>query len=187
MQTNGLAMKTRRNAIKMTSINKVLVKDISLLSSLATQTIIESHGHSAPAEDMNNYIAEKYTEEIFKGELGDPKNIYNFIYHDDQLAGFSKIVFDCPYEGSQLQNITKLDRIYILKKFYEQKLGQQLFQFNVDLAKKNKQAGMWLYVWQENARAIRFYEKNGFRVIGSHDFQVSPTHSNPNHHMLLLF
>jgi ribosomal protein S18 acetylase RimI-like enzyme len=170
----------------MTAIYKVTKNEISLLSTLATQTIIESHGHSAPAEDMNAYIAEKYTEAVFKDELSNPKNIYYFIYHNGELAGFSKIVFDCPYEGS-LQNVTKLDRIYILKKFYDQKLGQQLFQFNVDLAKENKQAGMWLYVWKENPRAVRFYEKNGFKVIGSHDFQVSPRHSNPNHQMLLLF
>jgi ribosomal protein S18 acetylase RimI-like enzyme len=171
----------------MIAIRKASISDVSLLSPLATQTIIESHGHSAPAEDMNAYIAEKYTEEIFRAELSDPQNIYYFIYHNDRLAGFSKIVFDCPYEGSQLQNITKLDRIYILKEFYDQKLGQQLFQFNVDLSKKNGQAAMWLYTWIENVRAIRFYEKNGFKIIGCHDFQVSPTHSNPNHHMLLLF
>ena len=145
----------------MTSICKAGEKDISLLSSLATTTIIESHGHSAPAEDMNNYITEKYTEAVFKEELSDPKNIYYFIYHDDELAGFSKIVFNCPYEASPIENVTKLDRIYVLKKFYDQKLGQQLFQFNVDLAKENKQAGMWLYVWKENPRAIRFYEKLG--------------------------
>jgi len=171
----------------MTSICKAGEKDVSLLSSLATTTIIESHGHSAPAEDMNNYIAEKYTETVFKDELSDTKNIYHFIYHDNELAGFSKIVFNCSYEGSPIENVTKLDRIYVLRKFYDQKLGRQLFQFNVDLAKANGQAGMWLYTWVENTRAIRFYEKNGFRIIGSHDFHVSPRHSNPNHHMLLLF
>ena len=171
----------------MTSICKASERDIPVLSNLAKLTLIESHGHSAPAEDMNNYIAEKYTEAVFEKELSDPNNIYHFIYLDNKPVGFSKIVFNCPYEGSELQNVTKLDRIYVLREFYDQKLGQQLFQFNVDLAKANGQAGMWLYTWVENARAIRFYQKNGFRIIGGHDFQVSPTHSNPNHHMLLLF
>jgi len=171
----------------MIFIHKITEKDIPLLSNLARTTILESHGHSAPAADMNNYIAEKYTEAVFEKELSDPNNIYHFIYYNDKAVGFSKIVFNCPYEGSTIQNITKLDRIYVLREFYDKKLGQQLFQFNVDLAKENNQAGMWLYTWIENTRAIRFYEKNGFKIIGSHDFHVSPTHSNPNHHMLLLF
>jgi hypothetical protein len=57
----------------MIAIRKASISDVSLLSPLATQTIIESHGHSAPAEDMNAYIAEKYTEEIFRAELSDPQ------------------------------------------------------------------------------------------------------------------
>ena len=30
---------------------------------------------------------------------------------------------------------------------------------------------VWLGVWEENPRAIRFYEKNGFVVFGEHQFQ----------------
>jgi ribosomal protein S18 acetylase RimI-like enzyme len=171
----------------MTLIHKAIEKDSALLTSLAELTFIESHGHSAPAADVSNYIAEKYTELVFKEELSDPGNIYHIIYHNDKPAGFSKIVFNAPYEGSPVQNITKLERIYILKDFYYLKLGQELFQFNVDLAKQNGQAGMWLYVWKENPRAVRFYQKNGFQIIGSYDFHLSATHSNPNHQMLLQF
>ena len=29
---------------------------------------------------------------------------------------------------------------------------------------------LWLGVWEHNARAIRFYEKCGFRDAGSHPF-----------------
>jgi ribosomal protein S18 acetylase RimI-like enzyme len=29
---------------------------------------------------------------------------------------------------------------------------------------------MWLGVWEYNPRAQRFYEKNGFRIVGSHVF-----------------
>ncbi len=168
-------------------IHKASNEDSSLLSRLATQTLMESHGHSAPAADMENYIGEKYTVAVFNEELNDPKNIYHIIYHDGKPVGFSKIIFNEPYAGSPLQNITKLDRIYLLKEFYDLKLGQQLLQFNLDLAKQNDQVGMWLYVWQENERAVKFYTRNGFTVIGGYDFHVSATHSNPNYHMLLRF
>jgi hypothetical protein len=38
-----------------------------------------------------------------------------------------------------------------------------------------KQAGlqyMWLGIWEENPRAIRFYEKRGFEKFGSHSFRL---------------
>ena len=31
---------------------------------------------------------------------------------------------------------------------------------------------MWLGVWEYNPRAQRFYEKNGFQIVGKHVFQL---------------
>ena len=169
----------------MTSIVRAAKKDIQLLSEIAEVTFIESHGRSANAEDIRMYISEKYNEHILKDELSDPKNIYHIIYYNNNPAGYSKIIFDAPYAESKIKNITKLERIYLLKEYYDLQLGSALFQFNIDLSKSNNQMGMWLYVWKENPRAVNFYKKHGFVIIGSHDFKISENHSNPNHQMLL--
>ncbi|MBL7742445.1 MAG: GNAT family N-acetyltransferase [Chitinophagaceae bacterium] len=171
----------------MTSIVKAGEKDASLLSEIATLTFIESHGHSAQPEDINAYITEKYNGDAFEKELNDAKNIYHIIYHDQRPAGYSKIIFDSPFTGSPIETITKLERIYLLKEFYDLKLGSQLFQFNTDLSKRNNQLGIWLYVWKENTRAVDFYKRKGFLITGSHDFRISETHSNPNHQMFLRY
>jgi diamine N-acetyltransferase len=169
------------------SIIKAGAKDAALLSTLAISTFMQSHGHSAPEADINTYIAEKYNDAVITEELNDPKNIYHILYHDRIAAGFSKMVFDLPFENSDQQNMAKLERIYILQEFYNLKLGKALLQFNIDLAKQYRQAGLWLYVWKENTRAFNFYTRAGFTIIGSYDFKVSATHSNPNHQLLLLF
>jgi len=171
----------------MTSIVKASESDFELLSEIAKITFIESHGNSAKSEDINTYIIENYNTNAFKEELGDKKNIYYTIYYNNRLAGYSKIIFDSPYPNSQIKNLAKLERLYILKEFYDLKLGLDLFQFNVNLSKENNQMGIWLFVWKENKRAVNFYKKNGFLIIGSHDFKISETHSNPNHQMFLRF
>jgi diamine N-acetyltransferase len=171
----------------MTSITKATEKDAPLLSQIATTTFIESHGHSAKPEDINAYITKTYSIVALMQELNEPKNIYHIIYQNEKPAGYAKIIFNLPHAGSPLQNITKLERLYVLQEFYNSKLGAALFQFNLELAKTNQQAGIWLYVWKENPRAINFYTKAGFTIIGSHDFKISATHTNPNHQMLLKF
>ena len=171
----------------MTSISRAGEKDFQLLSELAQLTFLESHGHSAPPADVAAYATEKYSPAVVKAELGDTKNIYFIIYTDNRPAGYSKIIFDTPYPDSPIKNITKLERLYLLKEFYNLKLGAELFQFNIDLAKRNNQEGIWLFVWKENGRAVNFYKKTGFLIIGSYDFKISETHSNPNHQMLLRF
>ena len=162
-------------------------KDSQLLSELAKQTLLESHANSPAAEGLNNYVAENYSEDVLKAELRNEKNIYHIIYYNNRAAGYSKIILDTSYPQSEIKNIAKLDRLYLLKEFYDLKLGQVLFNFNVEFLKRNGQAGIWLYTWKGNQRAINFYKKNGFVITGSHDFKISETLSNPNHQMLMKF
>ena len=159
--------------------------DADLLTPIALTTFLESHGHSAPPEDIRSYTSEKYKYETLYNELKDRKNIYHIIYQNEKAAGFSKIIYDHPFEKSPVTNITKLERIYLLKEFYGTRLAQKLFGHILELVKHKKQAGIWLYVWKDNPRAFHFYEKNGFVIIGSHDFDISPKHSNPNYVMFL--
>ncbi len=171
----------------MTSIVKANGEDFKLLTDIGRISYIESHGSSAKAADINMYLNEKYNYEVFKDELSDPKNIYHIIYHNKQPAGYSKIMFNTPHPNIQIQNVTKLERLYLLKEFYSLKLGVELFNLNLELSKNSNQAGMWLFVWKENHRAVSFYKKIGFKVIGSYDFKLTETHSNPNHHMFLKY
>ncbi len=171
----------------MITINKADLKDSKVLVELARQTFVESHGRSALKSEIDSYVNEKYSFDVFNSELADKNNIYHLIYFNEIPVGFSKIVLNAASEKIRTQNITKLDRIYILEKYYNQKLGLKLFEFIVKFSKENNQAGMWLFVWTENERAIRFYQKNKFEIVGSYDFKISATHSNPNHQMYLKY
>ncbi|MCX6276187.1 MAG: GNAT family N-acetyltransferase [Bacteroidetes bacterium] len=171
----------------MISIAKAKVEDANLLAELGSKTFIESHGQSASKADIDKYMNEKFNSNVVLEELSDRKNIYHIIYRDQQPAGYSKIIFNENHSGIQNGNVTKLERLYLLKEFYDLKLGHQLLEFNISLSEQNNQDGMWLFVWKENLRAVRFYEKAGFEVVGSYDFKLTDTHSNPNHQMLLTY
>lgn len=171
----------------MISILPATPNDATILSQIGSQSLIESHGHSAPEEDIQFYVTSNMSEEAYYEELIQPENIYHIIYSDGHPAGYSKIVFNVPHPNVQDPHITKLARIYILKEFYGHQIGKTLFNFITELSKNNHQTGMWLNVWTENHRAIAFYKKQGFEIIGSHNFEVSPSHSNPNHVMFLKY
>lgn len=169
----------------MINIVKATINDCDLLTKLSKQCFFESHGHSASKENVESFIANTYNKESFKNELENSENKYHIIYVNNVVVGYSKIVFDAPNENIKEQHITKLDRLYLLKICYGQNLGRKLFNFNIELSKNNDQKGIWLAVWVENYRAITFYEKMGFKIVGAYDFRISETHSNPNHIMYL--
>lgn len=171
----------------MISIRRANENDNKLLADIGKTTFIESHGNSASPKDINSYIDKNLNPQSFKDELIDTNNIYHLIYYNQQPVGFSKIIFNIPNHNTDILNITKLERIYVLKEFYGLKLGFQLLDHNISLSRTKGQSGIWLNVWTKNQRAIDFYKKAGFEIIGSYDFKISENHSNPNHQMLLKF
>lgn len=171
----------------MIKIRKAELTDIRILVELGKQSFIESHGHSASEKDIDEYINLKYTPLVFEKELLDVQNQYYLISLNDEIAGYAKIIFNQAIAKVEQKNIVKLERLYLLKSHYGKQLGFTLFQYLKDLALKNKQVAIWLFVWKENDRALRFYTKLGFEIIGSYDFKISETHANPNHQMLLMF
>ena len=172
---------------KMVSIVRLTSSDATLLATIGGSTLIESHGHSAPAEVMQAYADKNFSTEACLAELKDENNIFYGVFYNNQPAGYSKIVFDCLHPAVPLQPVTKMERLYLLKEFYDLKLGQQLMQQAIDLSTIQGERGMWLNVWKENERAIRFYQKQGFEIVGESEFVLTATHSNPNWVMLLRY
>ncbi len=171
----------------MITILQAAVNDAKLLVRIGKSSFLESHGMSASQEDIDAYVKLKFNVSTFKEELQDSSNHFYIIYHHQIPAGYSKIIFDYPHEKIPFKNVTKLERLYLLKEFHHLKLGLELFNFSVQESLKNHQAGMWLFVWTENVKAFNFYNKVGFKIVGSHDFKISETHYNPNHQMLLTY
>lgn len=171
----------------MVKIVKATIDDWEVLTKISKQSFLESHGTSASKEDIESFTSKNYCKNAFTEELLDLANSYHLIYFNNEVAGYSKIVCNTPNINIKEQNITKLDRLYLLKAFYNKNLGSKLFDFNINVSKNNQQKGIWLAVWVENFRAIRFYEKKGFKIVGDYSFKLSNTHSNPNHIMYLQY
>lgn len=171
----------------MITIIKAQVSDASLLAQIGKQSFIESHGRSATPAVIQEYVTAKFSVDVMQEELRNPASHYYIIYHHEQPAGYSKIVLNTSHFNITLPSVTKLERLYLLEAFYHLKLGRELLQFNINLSKEHRQAGMWLFVWTENERALRFYHKVGFKPIGNFDFQLTEAHANPNYQMLLTY
>lgn len=168
-------------------IVKAVHSNASKIAALALQTFIESHGHSASEADIKAYVTDKLSVQKIEAELSDQQNLFHLVYMNGELAGYSKIIPETKCEFVPEQGIAKMERLYVLEKFHGMKIGKQLMDFNIQLAKNQQQKGMWLYTWVENQRAIAFYTNIGFQIVGKADFQISKNHSNPNHIMYLKF
>ena len=169
----------------MISVIKATEEDCQPIVNIGRISVNDAHRESTTAENMKAYIDRNYSDDAIREELKDRDNIYHIINYNGKPVGFSKIVLNAVHPDIDAKNVTKLDRIYLLKEFHNLKLGLELLKFNIRLAEKNNQSGLWLYTWVGNTLAINFYLKVGFKIIGSHKFYVTETYYNMNHHMLL--
>lgn len=166
-------------------IRRATENDRKIIADIGRVAVYESHRNSCSKADNDYFLATHYNEDAIRDELNDPAHIYHVILSEGQPAGFSKIILNAGHPNIPHKNVTKLDRIYLLSSFYDMNLGFKLLHHNIALSKENNQCGMWLFTWTENTRAVKFYKRNGFTVIGDHKFKVSETHYNPHHHMFL--
>ncbi len=169
----------------MVLIKRATIDDFRAIADIGNISVKEAHKGSCPAEDLDEYMKDHYNDLAIQKELEDLNNIYQILLYNEKPAGFSKILLNAEHENIKEKNVAKLDRIYLLNEYFDLKLGIELLKANIELAKQNKQAGIWLVTWVGNSRAINFYTKAGFEVIGSYHFQVTPTTSNLNHQMFL--
>lgn len=169
------------------TIQQAIEADHAIVAHIGRLGVEESHRDSCSAEDMQSFLTATYNDEAIPQELTDANNLYHLIFHNNQPAGFSKIVLNAAHPNIDSKAVTKLDRIYLLKEYYDQKLGFGLLQHNIELSRQQGQSGIWLFTWQGNERAVNFYKRAGFTIIGSYRFKVTNTHYNQHHQMLLRY
>jgi diamine N-acetyltransferase len=168
-------------------IYKAVIEHAQLLSELGEETFIDSHRDSAPAHELATYMMKMYSVSAIRNELADPANIFHIIEHENRIAGYSKMELNMKHPGIELENITKMDQIYLLNSFHGLKLGAKLLSYNIEYSRSRGQNGMWLVVWIGNTKAIKFYEKFGFQLVGQAQFQLTGTHLSPCFIMLLKY
>ena len=151
-------------------IRKLNIIDLKNLQKLSVKTFRETFEEVNTEEDMQKYLDENLSEEKLKSELENPNSEFYFAENDNQILGYLKLNFGNAQTENQGNETLEIERIYVLKEFFPLKIGQVLFEKSLEIAKEKKLKFIWLGVWEENKRAIRFYEKNGFKIFGKHDF-----------------
>jgi ribosomal protein S18 acetylase RimI-like enzyme len=151
-------------------IRKINIDDLEALRNLSIQTFMETFEEVNTEEDMQKYLDENLSIERLKTELENVNSEFYFAENNDEILGYLKLNFKDAQTEKVEENHFEIERIYVLKRFLGQKIGQILFDKAIEIGREKNLEYVWLGVWEENHRAIKFYEKNGFEIFGKHDF-----------------
>jgi len=146
-------------------------EDFKTIQRVAKETFFETFSGSNTEEDMQKYLAENFSDENIKAELANPESLFFVAWEREIPVGYLKVNTGNAQTELKDEISLEIERIYVKSEFHGKKVGQLLYDKALEVAINQKKSYIWLGVWEENAKAIRFYEKNGFVVFDKHVFK----------------
>ncbi|MDP2419861.1 N-acetyltransferase [Sediminibacterium sp.] len=154
------------------TLRKISEEDVTQLQVISRSTFRETFEDHNTEEDLNKYLDEQLSIKSLLEELKNPNSAFYFAYENERIVGYLKLNWTSAQTELIDEAAFEIERIYILKEFFGTGLGQFLLNNAITIGKAKKPTYIWLGVWEKNTRAIRFYEKNGFKVFSSHLFTL---------------
>jgi diamine N-acetyltransferase len=145
--------------------------DALKVSVLLKTAYIQSYALDGVSTEFANFITDRFS----------PSNIERLIiekplrlvgaYIDQNPIAMAEI----NYTGHcRLRNIAapELSKLYVLDRFHGTGVAQKILGDVESAVKAEGHTEIWLEVWKENPRAISFYKKHNFEIIGEVDFPM---------------
>lgn len=160
-------------------IRTALSPDAAQLAALAAGTFRDTYSRTTAAADLEKHIDTFFTPTAMAAEISDPAVRTLLAGSGGVLVGYAQIRRGsrppCPPEalpsepGSSSSGPLEITRFYVDRAWHGRGVAQPLMQACLAFAVS---AGwpIWLGVYEQNARAIAFYTKSGFRIVGRKQF-----------------
>jgi ribosomal protein S18 acetylase RimI-like enzyme len=153
-------------------IVRVTPDDMGQLQKIGRQTFSETFSAGNTEENMRKYMEEGFSPEKLGAELIDENAEFYFAKRDTHIIGYLKLNTGQSQTELKDGKALEIERIYVLKEFHGKNVGQILYEKAIQVAKQKNADYVWLGVWEENPRAIKFYKKNGFVEFDKHIFKL---------------
>jgi ribosomal protein S18 acetylase RimI-like enzyme len=148
------------------------IADAKNLALLAESTFRRAFEKENTASDMAKHCRKSYSEKIQSEEIANPNIITLVIEDEDEMVGYSQLHWGDSPECIKSNEVGEIRRIYVSHWWHGKGVGLQLMEASIEQLNEKSTRGVWLGVWEKNPRAIAFYKKLGFIVMGEHKFML---------------
>jgi len=146
------------------------LEDATLLAGLGARTFRDTFAPDNTEADMAAYLASAFGPEVQARELADPETMFLVAYVGDEPAGYARLRTGEPPACVLGDRVIEIVRLYADAHWIGKGVGASLMLACLGVAADRGCDVIWLDVWDRNPRAIAFYAKWGFAVVGEQDF-----------------
>ena len=151
-------------------IRRAEENDALELSMLAEKTFRDAFAESNRPADMHKHCSSHYGEALQLAEIRDPGRETWVAEAGARLVAYVQLRLDAvaPATSGELE----IQRFYVDVSHHGTGLAHRLMAHALGRAEALGAAAVWLGVWERNQRALTFYRKWRFEVVGEHTFAV---------------
>jgi ribosomal protein S18 acetylase RimI-like enzyme len=151
---------------------KCSLTDLQQLRQISEQTFVTAFEKDNDPNDFKNYIENAFALERIKEELSNADSDFFFVYSNNEILGYFKLNVGVAQSDIKQDDSIELERIYVLVEYQGLGVGEVFLNHIKNVALKRKKKMLWLGVWEQNIRAIKFYERQGFRKFDTHPYFI---------------
>lgn len=159
-------------------IRPLAVTEGPLLAAFAERLFMETYAATHRAADLAAYVADVFTPARQAAELAEP-GVVALLAEDaaGAPAGYALLRVAAPPADLAPAaggdgTAAEIARFYVDRAHHGRGVARALMAACVAEAARRGARALWLQVWDGNARAIRFYEREGFRHAGLRTFVI---------------
>jgi len=148
-------------------------QDAEALSQIGAATFLESYTEIIDGPDMVAHCTRQHYSAVYGKYLADPACSVWIAEYAATGAPVGYAV-NCPPDlpvANQPGDV-ELKRIYVFSRFHGARIGPRLMEAALEDARARGAPRLLLGTYQDNHRAVAFYKRHGFELIGTRQFQV---------------
>ena len=150
------------------------VEDAAELAAFAARTFAEAFAADNDPDDLQAHLSSSYTPEQQAAELADPSMTTILARSQGELLAYAQVRRSSPPSCVTQSAPIELYRFYLDSRAHGSGLAAELMQAVHQVARDFEAHHIWLGVWEQNPRAIAFYEKEQFVDVGNKEYMVGP-------------
>lgn len=151
-------------------IRHATIEDAELVADISRQSFYDTFASHNSKEDMDIFLNLQFTKGRLMLEVGAIENTFLLAYAENEIAGYVKLRDSRHPKALNSNNAMEIARLYAMKNFIGKGVGNFLMRHSIDQARQKGKDTVWLGVWKETDRALKFYEKWGFKIFDECDF-----------------
>lgn len=152
-------------------IEPAKISDCKNIASLAVQVWLDTYATEGIRDVFTEYVWNELSPQNITKKFVEDDHKFFTVKKNNHLIGFVEMNEESPSpmdENSRLE----IDKLYIQNNFCGKNIGTDIINFLCDYYKSSEFNEMWLTVYENNLRAIKFYQKNNFLETGEFYFQL---------------